>query len=71
MGPCIVRYGIGIYNQQDATNSQSVLLAVLYMFRAFFAHHQKPGTVYAAIWWCYIVVTFVFTVCYDLWIWVV
>jgi hypothetical protein len=49
MGPCIVRYESGIYNQQDAKNSQSLLLAVLYMFRAFFAHHQEPGTVCAAI----------------------
>jgi hypothetical protein len=63
--------GSGTYNQQDATNSQSLLLAVLYMFRAFFAHLQEPGTLCAAIWWCYIAVTFVFTVRYDLRIWVV
>jgi hypothetical protein len=47
--------GSGIYNQKDATNSQTLLLAVLYMFREFFAHHQEPGTVCVAIRWCYIV----------------
>jgi hypothetical protein len=34
MGPCIVRHTGGIYDQQDATNSQSLLLEMLYMFRA-------------------------------------
>jgi hypothetical protein len=30
----------GIYDQQDATNSQYLLLEMLYMFRAIIAHHQ-------------------------------
>jgi hypothetical protein len=30
MGPCIVRYRGGIYDQQDATNSQYLLLEMLY-----------------------------------------
>jgi hypothetical protein len=34
MGPCIVRYRGGIYDQQDATNSQNLFLEILYMFRA-------------------------------------
>jgi hypothetical protein len=34
MGPCIVRYRGGTYDQQDATNSQYLLLEMLYMFRA-------------------------------------
>jgi hypothetical protein len=47
MGPCIVRYIGGIYDQQDATNSQNLLLEMLYMFRAIIAHHQELGTVCA------------------------
>jgi hypothetical protein len=39
----------GIYGQQDATNSQSLLLKMLYMFRAIIAHHQELGTVCAAV----------------------
>jgi hypothetical protein len=50
MGPCIVRYKGGIYDQQDATNSQYLLLEMLYMFQAILAHHQELGTVCAAIW---------------------
>jgi hypothetical protein len=49
MGPCIIRYRGGIYDQQDATNSQSLLLEMLYMFRAIIAHHQELGTVCAAV----------------------
>jgi hypothetical protein len=49
MGPCIVRYRGGIYDQQDATNSQHLLLEMLYMFRAIIAHHQELGTVCAAV----------------------
>jgi hypothetical protein len=49
MGPCIVRYRGGIYDQQDATNSQYLLLGMLYMFRAIIAHHQELGTVCAAV----------------------
>jgi hypothetical protein len=49
MGPCIVCYRGGIYDQQDATNSQYLLLELLYMFRAIIAHHQELGTVSAAV----------------------
>jgi hypothetical protein len=49
MGPRIVRYRGGIYDQQDATNSQYLLLEMLYMFRAIIAHHQELGTVCAAV----------------------
>jgi hypothetical protein len=49
MGPCIVRYRGGIHDQQDATNSQSFLLKMLYMLRAITAHHQELGTVCAAV----------------------
>jgi hypothetical protein len=49
MGPCIVRYRGGIYDQQDATNSPYLLLEMLYMFRAIIAHHQELGTVCAAV----------------------
>jgi hypothetical protein len=49
MGPCIVRYRGGIYDQQDATNSHYLLLEMLYMFRAIIAHHQELGTVCAAV----------------------
>jgi hypothetical protein len=49
MGPCIVRYRGGIYDQQDATNSQYLLLEMLYMFRAIIAHHQELGTICAAV----------------------
>jgi hypothetical protein len=49
MGPCIVRYRGGIYDQQDATNSRYLLLEMLYMFRAIIAHHQELGTVCAAV----------------------
>jgi hypothetical protein len=52
MGPCIVRSRGGIYDQQDATNSQYLLLEMLYMFRTIVAHHQELGTVCAAV-WCY------------------
>jgi hypothetical protein len=45
MGTCIVRYRGCIYDQQDATNSQYLLLEMLYMFRAIIAHHQELGTV--------------------------
>jgi hypothetical protein len=48
---CIVRYRGGIYDQQDATNSQSLLLDMLYMFRAIIAHHQEVWTVCAAVRW--------------------
>jgi hypothetical protein len=41
MGPCIVRNRGGIYDQQDATDSQYLLLEMLYMFRAIIAHHQE------------------------------
>jgi hypothetical protein len=49
MGPCIVRYRGGIYDQQDATNSQSLLFEMPYMFRVIIAHHQELGTVCAAV----------------------
>jgi deoxyribodipyrimidine photolyase-like uncharacterized protein len=49
MGPCIVRYRGGIYDQQDATNSQYLLVEMLHMFRAIIAHHQELGTVCAAV----------------------
>jgi hypothetical protein len=49
MGPCIFRYTGGIYDQQDATNSHSLLLGMLYMFRAIIAHHQELGIVCAAV----------------------
>jgi hypothetical protein len=49
MGPCIVRYRGGIYDQQDATNSQYLVLEILYMLRAIIAHHQELGTVCAAV----------------------
>jgi hypothetical protein len=49
MGPCIVRYRGGIYDQQDATNSQFLYLEMLYMFRIIIAHHQELGTVCAAV----------------------
>jgi hypothetical protein len=49
MGPCIIRYRGGIYDQQDATNSQYLLLEMLYMFRAIIAHHQELGNVCAAV----------------------
>jgi hypothetical protein len=42
-------YRGGIYDQQDATDSQSLLLEMLYMFRAIIAHHQELGTVCAAV----------------------
>jgi hypothetical protein len=45
----IVRYRGGIYDQQDATNSQSLLLEMLYMFQAIIAHHQELATVCAAV----------------------
>jgi hypothetical protein len=35
----------GIYDQQDATNSQNLFLEMLYMFRAIIAHHQELGNV--------------------------
>jgi hypothetical protein len=37
-------YRGGIYDQQDATNSQYLFLEMLYMFRAIIAHHQELGT---------------------------
>jgi hypothetical protein len=40
MGPRIVTYRGGIYDQQDATNSQNLFLEMLYMFRAIIAHTQ-------------------------------
>jgi hypothetical protein len=43
-----VTYRGGIYDQQDATNSQYLLLEKFYMFRAIIAHHQELGTVCAA-----------------------
>jgi hypothetical protein len=49
MGPCIVRYIGGIYDQQDVTNSQNLFLEKLYMFRAIIVHHQELGTVCAAV----------------------
>jgi hypothetical protein len=49
MGPCIVRYRGGIYDQQDATNSQNLFLEMLYMFRAIIAYHKELGTVCAAV----------------------
>jgi hypothetical protein len=36
-------YRGGIYDQQDATNSQYLFLEMLYMFRAIIAHHQELG----------------------------
>jgi hypothetical protein len=48
MGPCIVRYRGGIYDQQDATNSHNLFLEMLYVFRAIIVHHQELGTVCAA-----------------------
>jgi hypothetical protein len=42
-------YRGGIYEQQDATNSQNLFLEKLYMFRAIIAHHQELGTVRAAV----------------------
>jgi hypothetical protein len=45
MGPCIVGYRGGIYDQGDATDSQYLLLEMLYMFRAIIAHHQELETV--------------------------
>jgi hypothetical protein len=39
----------GIYDQQDATNSQYLFLEMLYMFRAIIAYHQELGTVCAAV----------------------
>jgi hypothetical protein len=39
----------GIYDQQDATNSQNLFLEMLYMFRAIIAHRQELGTVCAAV----------------------
>jgi hypothetical protein len=39
----------GIYDQQDATNSQNLFLEMIYMFRAIIAHHQELGTVCAAV----------------------
>jgi hypothetical protein len=38
-----------MYDQQDVTDSQSLLLEMLYMFRAIIAHHQELGTVCAAV----------------------
>jgi hypothetical protein len=49
MGPCIDRYRDGIYDQQDATNSQYLLLEMLDMFQAIIAQRQKLGTVRAAV----------------------
>jgi hypothetical protein len=49
--PCIFRYRGGIYDQEDATDSQSLLLEMLYMFRAIIAHHHELGTVCAAVRW--------------------
>jgi hypothetical protein len=49
MGPRIVSYRGGTYDQQDATNSLYLLLEMLYMFRAIIAHHQELGTVCAAV----------------------
>jgi hypothetical protein len=57
-------YGSGIYNQQDATNSQFLLLAVLYMFRAF-SPIIRSLELYVQLYGG-VVVNFVFTVCYDL-----
>jgi hypothetical protein len=45
MGPCIVRYRDGIYDQKDATNSQYLLLEMLFFFRAIIAHHQDLVTI--------------------------
>jgi hypothetical protein len=56
MEPCIVRYRGGIYDQQDATNSQYLLPEMLYIFRTIIAHHQELGTVCAAV------------RCYKLWV---
>jgi hypothetical protein len=39
----------GIYDQQDVTNSESLLLEMLYMFRAIIAHHQELRTLCAAV----------------------
>jgi hypothetical protein len=38
-----LKYRGGIYDQQDATNSQYLLLEMLYMFRAIIAHHLELG----------------------------
>jgi hypothetical protein len=42
-------YRGGIYDQQNATNSQYLLLEMLDMFRAIIAHHQELETVCAAV----------------------
>jgi hypothetical protein len=39
----------GVYDQQDATNSQSLLSEMFYMFQAIIAHHQELGTLCAAV----------------------
>jgi deoxyribodipyrimidine photolyase-like uncharacterized protein len=44
-----VYYSGGIYDQQDATNSQYLLLEMFYMFRVIIAHHQELGSVCAAV----------------------
>jgi hypothetical protein len=44
-----LEYRGGIYDQQDATDSQYLLLELLYMFRAIIAHHQELGTLCAAV----------------------
>jgi deoxyribodipyrimidine photolyase-like uncharacterized protein len=49
MGPCIVRYRGGICDQQDKTNSQYLLLEILYMFRVIIAHYQELVIVCAAV----------------------
>jgi len=41
MGPCIFIYEDHINNQRDATIFCSLLIAILYMFRASLAHHQE------------------------------
>jgi hypothetical protein len=48
------KYEGGIYDQQDATNSQYLLLEMLYMFRTIIAHHQELGTLCAAV-RCYVI----------------
>jgi hypothetical protein len=35
----LIQFRGGIYDQQDATNSQYLFLEMLYMFRAIIAHH--------------------------------
>jgi hypothetical protein len=45
----LLEYRGGIYDQQDVTNSQYLLLEMLYMFRAIIAQHQELGTVCAAV----------------------